>query len=270
MTDADRRQPARRLRPRARRRAPSAAEQPGPLGPHLRARGPDPVALRRRAAADHRHPTSATAGQAAPLRRAARRPRGSPGSGSGPASTTSGCRRRSSTRPTSAGCRCSRSRTRCRSSRSPSAPPRGSSTSSTRCSSAASQVHERLERLVIEGRGLEEILASTGAAVGGTALVLDRSGRELARQRQRLPSPGAEAIAALAAGDRRPRPPTRRRRPFAPEHGRARRPGARGPGSRAPRRRPGRLARGDLRARRRSATSSACARARRRSSSGSS
>jgi purine catabolism regulator len=42
-------------------------------------------------------------------------------------------------------------------------------------------VHERLERLVIEGRGLEEILASTAAAVGGTALVLDRSGRELSR-----------------------------------------------------------------------------------------
>ena len=42
-------------------------------------------------------------------------------------------------------------------------------------------VHERLERLVIEGQGLEEILASTGAAVGGSASVLDAGGRELSR-----------------------------------------------------------------------------------------
>jgi purine catabolism regulator len=42
-------------------------------------------------------------------------------------------------------------------------------------------VHERLERLVIEGHGLEQILATTGAAIGGVATVLDRRGRELAR-----------------------------------------------------------------------------------------
>jgi purine catabolism regulator len=52
-------------------------------------------------------------------------------------------------------------------------------------------VHERLERLVIEGRGLDEILASTGSAVGGAAIVLDRSGRELARSAN-----GAEPDAA--------------------------------------------------------------------------
>ena len=52
-------------------------------------------------------------------------------------------------------CRCSRSPTRCRSSRSPRRPSRGWSTSSTRSCSAAPQVHERLERLVIEERGLE-------------------------------------------------------------------------------------------------------------------
>jgi purine catabolism regulator len=43
------------------------------------------------------------------------------------------------------------------------------------------QVHERLERLVIEGRGLDEILASTAAATSGTAIVYDAAGRELAR-----------------------------------------------------------------------------------------
>jgi PucR family transcriptional regulator, purine catabolism regulatory protein len=43
------------------------------------------------------------------------------------------------------------------------------------------QVHERLERLVIEGGGLEQILAATGAAIGGAASVVDRTGAELAR-----------------------------------------------------------------------------------------
>jgi purine catabolism regulator len=42
-------------------------------------------------------------------------------------------------------------------------------------------VHERLERLVIEGHGLDQILASTGATIGGAAIVLDTGGRELAR-----------------------------------------------------------------------------------------
>ena len=43
------------------------------------------------------------------------------------------------------------------------------------------KVHERLERLVIEGRGLDEIVASTAAAIGGAAVVQDGAGRELAR-----------------------------------------------------------------------------------------
>ncbi|MFI5123441.1 MAG: PucR family transcriptional regulator [Vicinamibacteria bacterium] len=77
-------------------------------------------------------------------------------------------------------------------------------------------VHERLERLVIEGQGLAEILASTGAAIGGTAIVLDRSGRELARSANAayLGTGGkelADEIAAQASGS----PPA----PFAPEQG---------------------------------------------------
>ncbi|MGH2951656.1 MAG: PucR family transcriptional regulator ligand-binding domain-containing protein, partial [Solirubrobacterales bacterium] len=44
-----------------------------------------------------------------------------------------------------------------------------------------SKMHERLERLVIEGSGLDEILASTATAIGGAALVLDDRGQELAR-----------------------------------------------------------------------------------------
>ena len=58
------------------------------------------------------------------------------------------------------------------------------------------QVHERLERLVIEGRGLEAILGSIAAAVGGTAIVLDGSGRELARHPGKG-GPGAAAVKAL-------------------------------------------------------------------------
>ena len=91
--------------------------------------------------------------------------------------------------------RCSRCRTRCRSSRSPSARSRDSSTSSTRSSSAGPEVHEQLERLVIEGRGLDAVLSSLAGAVGGTAIVQDAGGRELARQ----PAKGGPRAAAMKA-----------------------------------------------------------------------
>ncbi len=81
------------------------------------------------------------------------------------------------------------------------------------------QVHERLERLVIEGEGIEEILASTGAAIGGTAVVLDRAGRELARSANGADSPAAAgAIGALAEelGAQASSAPTG---PFTPEQG---------------------------------------------------
>lgn len=75
-------------------------------------------------------------------------------------------------------------------------------------------VHERLERLVIEGHGLDEILASTGAAIGGAAIVIDQTGRELARS-----SSGAElepGMSAKLAAELAGQPPGS---PFAPEHG---------------------------------------------------
>jgi PucR family transcriptional regulator, purine catabolism regulatory protein len=59
-------------------------------------------------------------------------------------------------------------------------------------------VHEQLERLVIEGGGLEEIVASTAGAISGAALVQDSTGRELARH-PRSGGPDAEATEALAA-----------------------------------------------------------------------
>ena len=43
------------------------------------------------------------------------------------------------------------------------------------------EVHEKLERLVIEGSGLDEIVASTAGAIAGAAVVQDAGGRELAR-----------------------------------------------------------------------------------------
>ena len=61
----------------------------------------------------------------------------------------------------------------------------------------SAQVHERLERLVIEGRGLEEILASTASATGGTALVFDSRGRELSRDPSAALEP--ELAGAIAA-----------------------------------------------------------------------
>jgi purine catabolism regulator len=57
------------------------------------------------------------------------------------------------------------------------------------------QVHERLERLVIEGRGLGAVLGSIASAIGGTAIVKDATGRDLARH----PSKGGPGAAALKA-----------------------------------------------------------------------
>jgi purine catabolism regulator len=57
------------------------------------------------------------------------------------------------------------------------------------------QVHERLERLVIEGRGLAAVLGSIASAIGGTAIVKDATGRDLARH----PSKGGPGAAALKA-----------------------------------------------------------------------
>jgi PucR family transcriptional regulator, purine catabolism regulatory protein len=62
----------------------------------------------------------------------------------------------------------------------------------------STQVHERLERLVIEGHGLDEILASVAAAIGGAALVQEASGRELARHPD---DAGPEEAATAALGE---------------------------------------------------------------------
>ncbi len=58
------------------------------------------------------------------------------------------------------------------------------------------RLHERLERLVIEGRGIEEILATIAGAAGGVAVLNDSAGVEIAVHR-RGSSPGAAALAAL-------------------------------------------------------------------------
>jgi purine catabolism regulator len=42
-------------------------------------------------------------------------------------------------------------------------------------------IHEQLERLVIEGRGLEDVVAAIAGAAGGTAVVHDAAGGEIAR-----------------------------------------------------------------------------------------
>ena len=60
------------------------------------------------------------------------------------------------------------------------------------------QVHERLEGLVIEGRGLDAVLGSLAAAIGGSAIVQDSAGRELARHPSKGP-PSAPALKALSA-----------------------------------------------------------------------
>src|SRR5688572_9660880 len=64
-----------------------------------------------------------------------------------------------------------------------------------------SKVHERLERLVIDGGGLEEITASIAGALQGAALVFDGAGKQVARHPERgLPKADeAEAIAGELA-----------------------------------------------------------------------
>src|SRR3954470_17216925 len=58
-----------------------------------------------------------------------------------------------------------------------------------------SQAHERLERLVVEGRGIDAVLGSLADAIGGTAIVQESGGRELARH----PAKGGLRAAALKA-----------------------------------------------------------------------
>src|SRR4051794_38478330 len=65
-------------------------------------------------------------------------------------------------------------------------------------------VQRRLERLVLEERGLEEIAATIASAVGGTVAVLDGRGERLARRGLRPPPP-AGAVGGLPQGA--PRPP---------------------------------------------------------------
>jgi purine catabolism regulator len=59
-----------------------------------------------------------------------------------------------------------------------------------------SKVHERLERLVIDGGGLDEITASIAGALPGAAMVYDGAGKQVARHPQRG-KPKAEAAAAI-------------------------------------------------------------------------
>jgi PucR family transcriptional regulator, purine catabolism regulatory protein len=78
------------------------------------------------------------------------------------------------------------------------------------------QVHERLERLVIEGRGLGAILGSVASAIGGVAIVQDTTGRELARHPSKG-GPGAAALKALSA-EAAARRATLALTPFEPQH----------------------------------------------------
>ena len=73
-------------------------------------------------------------------------------------------------------------------------------------------VQRRLERLVLEERGLEEIAATIASAVGGTVAILDGRGERLAGRgfRRQL---SADAIGGDPQGGARPR---RRRPPLRP------------------------------------------------------
>ncbi|MFN8160211.1 MAG: PucR family transcriptional regulator [Solirubrobacterales bacterium] len=75
-------------------------------------------------------------------------------------------------------------------------------------------LQRRLERLVLEERGLEEIAAVLATAVGGTVAILDSEGAELARRsfRRELPGEALGRISAEARGR------DAEARPFVPSH----------------------------------------------------
>jgi purine catabolism regulator len=55
-------------------------------------------------------------------------------------------------------------------------------------------VNERLERLVLEGGGIDEIAREIAAAVGGSSVVLDVAGEEIAHGGRRLPAGAIKAL----------------------------------------------------------------------------
>jgi purine catabolism regulator len=77
-------------------------------------------------------------------------------------------------------------------------------------------IHKRLERLVLEERGLDELVAAVSAAIGGAVMVLDGRGETLAEKTFRRPV----ADAAIDAVRVRVRDRTggRARSDFSPEH----------------------------------------------------
>jgi purine catabolism regulator len=78
-------------------------------------------------------------------------------------------------------------------------------------------IHKRLERLVLEERGLDELVGAVSAAIGGVVMVLDARGETLASKtfRRKLSEPAVEAIRARV----RERGSARRTAgDFAPEH----------------------------------------------------
>ena len=113
-------------------------------------------------------------------------------------------------------------------------------------------IQRRLERLVLEERGLEEIAATVASAVGGTVAILDGRGERLAGRgfRRQL---SAEAIGGIRREVTRPR---RRRPPVRALASLAGRTGARPPGRLARRRPAAGLGRDRPRLRRPRATSS--------------
>ncbi len=84
----------------------------------------------------------------------------------------------------------------------------------------SSAIHKRLERLVLEERGLDELVRALAAAIGGAVVVLSARGEPMASKtfRRELPQAALEAVAeevrtrtAEAAGERE-------RGEFAPDH----------------------------------------------------
>lgn len=76
------------------------------------------------------------------------------------------------------------------------------------------ELHKRLERIVLEERGLDDLVRALASAIAGCAVVFDARGHRLAAQAFRRPLP-EEGLAAVAAAIRRGGGAAA---PFAPDH----------------------------------------------------
>ena len=175
-----------------------ARRRAGSLGAHHRAAGPDAVAVGRRAAADHGHPARrATRASASSCACSSGRHLAGLGFGTGfdHDGAAAGARRGGGRSSASRSSRCP---TSCRSSRITEKAFARLVNEQYEVLQRGIAIHKRLERLVLEERGLDEVVRALAAAIGGAvAGARRRAASAIASEpfRRQLPDAALDAIA---------------------------------------------------------------------------